>query len=98
MATATATTRCLISTQKRIYSPAATHLLYHPNEGEGKIFTERATVMLTQLFLAARAENASPLPYVREMISLGLVGAAKRLYKVSPHLATQFLDRTPSGG
>src|SRR5713226_5191261 len=29
---------------------AASHLLYKPDEGEGAIFTQRATVMLTQLF------------------------------------------------
>jgi type IV secretion system protein VirD4 len=35
-------------TEKDLLS-AATHLLYRPDEGEGRIFTERATVMLTQL-------------------------------------------------
>jgi type IV secretion system protein VirD4 len=44
---------------------AATQLLFKPDEGEGAIFTQRATVMLTQLFLGARAEGVSPLPYVR---------------------------------
>src|SRR5262245_10671474 len=34
----------------------ATHLLFEPKEGEGRIFTERATVMLTQILLAARLE------------------------------------------
>ena len=38
-------------TEKDLLS-AATHLLYRPDEGEGRIFTERATVMLTQLLLA----------------------------------------------
>src|SRR3954453_1789310 len=40
----------------------ATNLLFKPDEGEGEIFTRRATNMLTQLFLAARAEHQSPLP------------------------------------
>src|SRR3712207_62738 len=31
---------------------AATHLLFKAHEGDGAIFTQRATVMLTQLFLA----------------------------------------------
>jgi len=70
----------------------ATHLLFKPNEGEGAIFTQRATVMLTQLFLAARAEGLSPLPYVRHIIRAGIDEAADRLNALSPELATQFLD------
>lgn len=70
----------------------ATHLLFKPNEGEGAIFTQRATVMLTQLFLAARAEGLSPLPYVRHIIRSGLAEAAERLNALSSELATQFLD------
>jgi len=70
----------------------ATHLLFEPKEGEGRIFTERATVMLTQLLLAARLEGYAPFPYVRHMIRLGLPAAAERLSELSPVLATQFLD------
>src|SRR3954471_1498036 len=33
---------------------SATNLLHRPDEGEGEIFTRRATNMLTQLFLGAR--------------------------------------------
>jgi type IV secretion system protein VirD4 len=79
------------TTEKDLLS-AATHLLYRPDEGEGRIFTERATVMLTQLLLAARKENIPPFPYLRQMIRLGLMGAAKRLFRVSAELTTQFLD------
>jgi type IV secretion system protein VirD4 len=71
---------------------SATHLLYKPDETDGAIFTQRATVMLTQLFLAARAEGAPPLPYVRHMIRTGLPDAAERLNTINPDLATQFLD------
>ena len=71
---------------------SATHLLFKPNEGEGAIFTQRAIVMLTQLFLAAREENAAPLPYVRQIIRTGLTASAARLEAISPELATQFLD------
>jgi type IV secretion system protein VirD4 len=71
---------------------AATHLLFKPDEGEGAIFSQRATVMLTQLFLAARREAVSPLPYVRHLIRLGLPATATRLQLVSPELATQLLD------
>jgi type IV secretion system protein VirD4 len=78
-------------TEKDLLS-AATHLLYRSDEGEGRIFTERATVMLTQLLLAAREENTAPLPFVRQMVRAGLQGAARHLFRISPDLATQFLD------
>lgn len=71
---------------------SATQLLFKQNEGEGSIFTQRATVMLTQLFLAARAEGYAPLPYIRQIIRSGLADAATRLNSISPELATQFLD------
>jgi len=71
---------------------AASHLLFTPNEGEGAIFTQRAIVMLSQVFLAAFLENAPPLPYARHLIRSGLGATAKRLHTVSPILATQFLD------
>jgi hypothetical protein len=71
---------------------AATHLLFKPDEGEGAIFTQRATVMLTQLFLAAREEGVPPLPYVRHMIRAGLPDAAARLNALNPDLAKQVLD------
>ena len=54
---------------------SARHLLHKHDEGEGAIFTQRATVMLTQLFLAARAEEYPPLPYVRQIVRGGLVAA-----------------------
>jgi type IV secretion system protein VirD4 len=71
---------------------AATQLLFKPDEGEGAIFTQRATGMLTQLFLAARAEGLPPFPYVRHMIRSGLPAAAARLNAINPALATEFLD------
>jgi type IV secretion system protein VirD4 len=73
---------------------AATQLLFKSDEGEGAIFTQRATVMLTQLFLAARAEGAAPFPYVRHLIRAGLPQAAARLNTINPALATQLLDVT----
>jgi type IV secretion system protein VirD4 len=78
-------------TEDELYSSAA-HLLFKPDEGEGQIFTQRATVMLTQLFLAARSENKAPLPYARSLIRSGLSETAARLNLVDPTLATQFLD------
>lgn len=71
---------------------SATHLLYQPDEGEGRIFTQRATGMLTQLLLAAKQEGIPSLPYVRHMVRLGLGRAVQRLHAVSPLLATQFLE------
>jgi type IV secretion system protein VirD4 len=71
---------------------SAHHLLFQTHEGEGRIFTERAIVMLTQLFLAARLEGQVPLPYVRRMVRSGLVAAASRLDALDPTLAVQFLD------
>jgi type IV secretion system protein VirD4 len=71
---------------------AAAHLLFKPDEGEGAIFTQRAIVMLTQLFLAARRQGQFPLPYARGMIRQGLQSAAHHLHEVSAELATQFLD------
>ena len=40
-------------TEDELFS-SATHLLFRPDEGDGAIFTQRAIVMLTQIFLAAR--------------------------------------------
>ena len=57
---------------------SATHLLFKPDEGEGAIFTQRATNMLTQIFLAARLENYPPLPYVRQMLRRGFTPAAEQ--------------------
>src|SRR5947209_10126450 len=71
---------------------AATHLLYQAEEGEGRIFTQRASVMLSQLFAAAKLESSAPLPYARHLIRVGLQACASRLNAVSPELATQFLD------
>src|SRR5436305_2776186 len=78
-------------TEDELFS-AASHLLYQAEEGEGRIFTQRATVMLTQLFAAAKLEQQSPLPYARHLIRLGLQACAARLNAISPELATQFLD------
>src|SRR5258708_35632704 len=70
----------------------ATRVLFHADEGDGAIFTQRATAMLTQLFLAARIENVPPLPYVRQIMRTGLTSTAKRLYTLNPMLAIHFLD------
>ena len=78
-------------TEDELFS-SATHLLFKPDEGDGAIFTQRAIVMLTQIFLAAREEGRAPLPYTREIIRLGLPATAERLIAISPDITTQFLD------
>src|SRR5205807_3747686 len=55
-------------------------------------FTQRATVMLTQMLLAARREAIAPFLYVRHLVRSGLLFTAARLDQVDPALATQFLD------
>ncbi len=79
-------------TEDELYS-TATHLLFEAEERE-HIFTDRATVMLTQLFLASRKEDIPPFLYVRYLIRSGLTYAAARLDQVDPSLATQFLENT----
>src|SRR4051812_28953549 len=78
-------------TEDALFS-AATNLLFKADEGEGAIFTQRATNMLAQVFLAARLEGQAPLPYVRQIIRAGLPPAARELHEVNPELATQLLD------
>jgi type IV secretion system protein VirD4 len=70
----------------------AKSLLYKPDEGEGEIFTQRATRMLTQLLHAARLEQVSPLRYVAALINEPIKMVAGRVAKISPQLATRFLD------
>ncbi len=79
------------TTEDALYS-AATSLLFHADEGEGAIFTQRATALLAQMFMAARKEDISPFPYIRFLIRSGLSATAARLNTIDPHLATQFLD------
>ena len=87
---------------------AAFSLLRRYGDSEGLIFFERGSVMLQQILIAAliEAEEArklgqpvlAPLPYVQQMIYLGLPHAAQRLddlskaYGIYPNLATQLLE------
>lgn len=79
------------TTEDELFS-AAISLLYKADEGEGAIFTQRAAVMLAQIFLAARREGRPALAYARQIIRQGLPAAAERLNSISADLATQFLD------
>jgi type IV secretion system protein VirD4 len=72
----------------------AKSLLYKPDEGDGEIFTQRATRMLTQLLHAARIEQVAPLSYVAAMINEPIKAVAGRISSISPQLATRFLDDT----
>ncbi len=76
--------------ERQLYK-LAYHLLYDPNEKE-TVFTERATKMLTQLFLAARIVGERSLPYVGRVVNFGLNGVARILNTISPPLAAKFLD------
>jgi hypothetical protein len=69
----------------------AKSLLYEPDERD-KVFTQRATRMLTQLFHAARIDQVSPLRYVGTMINAPIKVVATRLALLSPQLAIRFLD------
>jgi hypothetical protein len=74
------------------HKSVAKSLLYKPDEGDGEIFTQRATRMLTQLLHAARIEQVSPLQYVAAMINEPIKLVAARISKISPQLAIRFLD------
>jgi type IV secretory pathway TraG/TraD family ATPase VirD4 len=84
---------------ERQLTASAKQLLYRPHEGDAEVFTERAIKLLTILFMAGREENQQAgyekyhlLPYVREMLELGLNKVAYRLHTVSPYLARLFLN------
>jgi type IV secretion system protein VirD4 len=85
-------------TEQELYS-SAKHLLYEPNEGDGIAFTQRATKMLTLLFLAAREENRRAgeekhrlLPFVAQMADLGLNAAATQIHAISLAIARRLLE------
>jgi type IV secretion system protein VirD4 len=73
-------------------------LMYEPNEGDGKAFTQRATKMLNLLWLAClelnrlTGEHYRLLPFVGHMADLGINSAAAIINDISPNLARRFLD------
>jgi type IV secretion system protein VirD4 len=69
----------------------AKNLLFDPQEREA-IFTERATKMLTQLFLAARETHELPFPYIARLINNGLNSVAREIQRVDPLLTRKLLD------
>jgi type IV secretory pathway TraG/TraD family ATPase VirD4 len=86
-----------IDSERKLFN-LAKHLLYVPNEKE-PAFTEWATKMLTQLFLAAKIAfkngltDKRPIPYVAWLINLGsLNDVAREVNKVSPELAQKLLN------
>jgi type IV secretion system protein VirD4 len=76
----------------------AKQLMYEPHEGEGKAFTQRATKMLTLLWLACLELNnltgkqSRLLPFLGQMADLGLNSAAAVINDISPVIARRFLD------
>jgi type IV secretion system protein VirD4 len=73
-------------------------LMYEPNEGDGKAFTQRGTKMLTLLWLAClelnrlTGERYRLLPFVGQMADLGINSAAAFINDISPTIARRFLD------
>jgi type IV secretory pathway TraG/TraD family ATPase VirD4 len=63
---------------------AATYLLFQADEGQNKVFTDRAITMLQQMFLTARKEEISPFPYIRFLINNGPGYTATRLKAIRP--------------
>jgi hypothetical protein len=69
-----------------------------PNEGDGKAFTQRATKMLTLLWLAClelnriTREDYRLLPFVGKMADLGLNSAASFINDISPTIARRLLE------
>lgn len=82
------------TTEDELYS-AATHLLYEAHEGEGKIFTQRAIIMLTVLLIASRREQVAPFPYISSSLKFGLSDTIERLLSLDPKLAARFLGTNP---
>jgi type IV secretory pathway TraG/TraD family ATPase VirD4 len=78
-------------TEDELYS-AAKLLMHEPREGDGIAFTQKATKMLTILFLAARRIGERPLLFVARMADLGLNSAAKIISSISPDLARRLVD------
>jgi type IV secretion system protein VirD4 len=78
----------------------AKHLLYEPHEGDGKSFTQRATKMLTLLWLsglelnrlAGEENHYRLLPFTGHMADLGINSAASIVHSISPNLARRLLD------
>ena len=73
-------------------------LMYEPNEGDGKAFTQRGTKMLTLLWLACLERNRLTgehyrlLPFVGHMADVGINTAAAMVNDISPNLARRLLD------
>jgi len=80
------------SGEAQLYA-AALSLLGGGDQENGAIFNQRAAGMLACLFAAAQREQVPGIAYVRHLVRLGLQGAAERLNRVDPQLATEFLDR-----
>jgi type IV secretory pathway TraG/TraD family ATPase VirD4 len=78
-------------TEDALYAIAA-HMLFTPDEGQNAVFTQRETVMLTQMLLAARAEKVAPFAFVRQCDHDGLRATAAKLATLAPDLAKRFLS------
>jgi type IV secretion system protein VirD4 len=76
----------------------AKNLLYEPNEGDGKAFTQRATKMLTLLWVACLELNRITgkdyrlLPFIGYMADLGINSASAFINDISPPVCRRLLD------
>jgi hypothetical protein len=78
------------NTEDEFYLTA--NLLLYEAQEKDPIFTQRATKILTLLFLLARITGNSPFPFVGQIARLGLNTAVRRVNDISPAIATRLLD------
>jgi type IV secretion system protein VirD4 len=78
------------TTEDDLYAVAKT-LLHEPNEKD-PAFTQKATKMLTLLFLAARIKGNSPFPFVSEVSKYGLNTLVRTISVIDPAIANRLVD------
>jgi type IV secretion system protein VirD4 len=78
------------TTEDDLYAVAKT-LLHEPTEKD-PVFTQKATKMLTLLFLAARIRGYSPFPFVSDVSKYGINTLAKTISNIDAEIANRLLD------
>ena len=78
------------NSERELYD-SAKHILHNPHEREN-YWVQRATRMLTQIFLAARMTGERPLLFAARLIHGTPNDAAARLNAIEPQLARIFLE------
>jgi hypothetical protein len=77
-------------TEDELFS-SATQLLYKPDEGDGAIFTQRATVMLTQLFLLPKKKDTHRFPMSEDLSVMDFLHVAPNWTQSPQSLPPSFL-------